>query len=97
MLQQITLECAPGVQVIDDLESKVRINGRRAEADQHRKVMRVTRSTGLDNNIAIATQIILDKPLVNGTGSQGCLHGNLARYDITIGQYNNDPVFSHGL
>ena len=85
------------MQIVDHLEGKIGINSSGTKPKQHGKVMRITCSTGLDDNITIATQTILDQALMHSPGRQCRVHRYLALIDITISQYNNNGIVSHGI
>ena len=62
----------------------VRIDGRRAIADEAGEVMRITRRTGLDDQVALAAQTQLHQTMVDGTGGQQSLHRNLVAHQIAV-------------
>ena len=78
------------MQIIDDLESKVRVDRCRAQTEQHRKVVRITSGTSFHENIAVAAQTVFYKTLMDGAGRQCRVHWQLVATHIPIGQNDNN-------
>ena len=60
-------------------------------------MMRVTRTSGLNDNVAITAETILNQALVYGTGCQGRMHWQGVPVNITVGEHNNDRTAGNGL
>ena len=73
-------------QVAQHFVGQERIDRRGTEADQHRKVMRVTGSRGFDQDVAVATQAFFGQAVMHGAHSQRGVNRQLARRDMTVAQ-----------
>ena len=82
---------------MDGLIGQIRIHRRRAIADQAREMMRVTCSTGFDNQVAITTQAHTDQMLVHCTGHQQRMNRQLVGFGIAIGQNQDNRAVSYRL
>ncbi len=68
--REIELHSAFAHHVEQDLIRHVRIHGGCAVADEAREMMRVARSSGLDQEVALAAQSHLHQMMVNGAGDE---------------------------
>ncbi len=83
-------------QVAQHLVGEEGIDRRRAEADQHREMVRITRGGGLHQNVAIAAQAGLDQPMMHRTHRQRGMHRQLARCDVAVAQHQQYLAAAHG-
>ncbi len=75
-------------QVTQHFVREERIHRRRAETDQHRKVMRVTGGSGFDEDVGVAAQALFGQAMVHRTGGQRRMDRQLAGRNMAVAQHD---------
>ena len=74
--------------IIDQLRQgfigEVRIDSRRAEAEQHGKVVRIAGAGGFDNNVGIAAQALIDQAGLDRAYRHRCRYRQTVFSDVTV-------------
>ncbi len=89
------LELAVLVHVEQGLVRQVRVHRGRAEADQAGEVVRVARVAGLDEDVAVAAQLLLGQARVHGTGREQRVDRQQARHRVAVGQQDQHRAAAH--
>ena len=77
--------------IVQRLINEVRIDRRRAVADQAGEVMRVARNARLDDDVRVATQTEASNEVVmHGTSCQQRVYRQFALFKVTVAEYQNE-------
>ena len=83
--------------VVQRLVHEVGVDGRRSVADKAGEMVRIASHAGLDDDIRRATQTEPDQVMVYGAGREQCVHRQLARHQVAVGEQQDQLAAANGL
>ena len=96
LVATLAFQRAAAAQRRQGLVGEVGIDGGRADADQAGDLVRVARSAGFDQQVAIATQADVHQVVVDRAGGEQGMDGQAAGLGVAVRQQQQDVACAHG-